>query len=412
MKYFLLTLAALCFGFTVHAQNNYEAGYYIDAAGQKIEGLIKNEDWKNTPSTIKYKKNDQDAPVVVDLASLTMFEIYEHFKYSKHSIQVDITSDKVDKIDVDQEPNYVQKTVLLKHLIEGEATLYNYSEGHINQFYYSFTADSIKPLVHKKYLSADRAAVLENNYFRSQLLHDFNCEITGKDVVKNTAYYSKSLIKFFKAYNECSQGTFVSFEKKKKKFDFHLNAKLGVTYNSVSLEKSSTTGYYQDNLDFDAKLGIRPGIEAEVILPFNNNKWSITAEPSYTSFSNDVTNPEEITRGNQPVSAEITYKAINIEAGIRYAMFLNNTSKLYTGLGIATHIDMGSNAVTYHFESEENLVYDTKSATNIYFGAGYKFADTYIIEFRFYTQSDLTSQYIQQVSKLNSFSLTLGYTLF
>ncbi len=63
MKNLLLLVMLLSFSF-LNAQNNFEEGYYIDNSGNKINCLIKNLDWKNSPESIVVKNNNGEEKLI------------------------------------------------------------------------------------------------------------------------------------------------------------------------------------------------------------------------------------------------------------------------------------------------------------------------------------------------------------
>ena len=55
MKKQLLILLIFISTFNSYAQTSFEKGYFINNEGQKTDCLIKNIDWKDNPTEIKFK---------------------------------------------------------------------------------------------------------------------------------------------------------------------------------------------------------------------------------------------------------------------------------------------------------------------------------------------------------------------
>ena len=75
MKKHLLFLLTALLSIGGYAQVKFESGYYISNAGQKIEGLIKNVDWENNPTTFEYKASEEAAPKTLAIRSVEEFGV-------------------------------------------------------------------------------------------------------------------------------------------------------------------------------------------------------------------------------------------------------------------------------------------------------------------------------------------------
>src|SRR5690606_23270188 len=125
----------------------------------------------------------------------------------------------------------VAQSIVLQILIKGYATLYK----HNNEiFLYSKGAEGeIKQLVYSEYVNLDNR-IEKNNSYKLELYENLKCEkITANDVRK-TQYKEKSLLSFFREFNECTGESFTDFTKaeKKTKTIFHASILGGVNYNN------------------------------------------------------------------------------------------------------------------------------------------------------------------------------------
>ena len=104
--------------------------------------------------------------------------------------------------------------------------------------------------------------------------------------------------------------------------------KAGVKNSSLEIENSLS---HLRDTNFGTKLGFSVGIEAEFILPFNNNKWALLIEPTYQYFNTKKETPD--------LTSEINYSSIEIPIGVRHYMFINQKSKIFiNGLIIMVEI--------------------------------------------------------------------------
>ena len=109
---------------TVFSQTSFKPGYIIKSNGQKIDCLIKNEDWKGSPTTFEFKTDENSEVKLGDISTIKEFGSADNFKYISATTEVDQSSDKVGKLTEDRNPVYKGETIFLKVLVEGKASLY------------------------------------------------------------------------------------------------------------------------------------------------------------------------------------------------------------------------------------------------------------------------------------------------
>jgi len=176
-----------------------------------------------------------------------------------------------------------------------------------------------------------------------------------------------------------------------------LHLKGGLKSSSLEIENSVSN---LKDTDFGSKLGVTVGIEAEIILPFNHEKWSLLIEPTYQSF-----NSKKETTG---LTSEIDYKSIEVPIGLRYYMFINENSKLFINGFIVMAFNINSK---FNFKRQYESTLDIKSGSNLAFGFGYNYNGKYSVEHRYHTPRDLLTNYGAWGSEYNSLSLIFGYSI-
>ena len=158
-------------------------------------------------------------------------------------------------------------------------------------------------------------------------------------------------------------------------------------------------------IDFKNQISVRLGIEAEIVLPFNKNKWSIVLEPTYMYYNSKV---NYVVNGNSR-EASVDYKAIEFPLGIRHYFFLNNDSKIFINGFLVPEFNFSS---TIKF-SDNSDVLDIDVSSAFALGIGYKFKNKYSIEYRYTTNKNLLSRYDgKPEAKFMNSSLIFGYTFF
>ena len=78
------------------------------------------------------------------------------------------------------------------------------------------------------------------------------------------------------------------------------------------------------------------GLEAELILPFNKNKWAVTLEPTYTSYRKEVSGEFSSIIG-VTINTKSNFNFLNIPLGLRHYLFLkgNTSSKLFLNASLS-----------------------------------------------------------------------------
>lgn len=317
--------------FHANSQIKYEPGYFITNAGEKIDCLIKNLDWKNNPLKFSYRLNKDAAVQTGKIEDVKEFGITNISKYQRFVADIDSSSNESDELSSNAAPEFKTSEVFLKTLIEGSGTLYVYKQSKLTRFFYRANDTNAVALIYKIYKSADNG-ILENNTFREQLITHFSCnQIPLKP--GTLSYTEPALVKYFIAYNNCGQASSTNFSNKVKRDIIHLSIRPGISSSSLSVDNA-----YLDKTDYGNKITMRLGIEAEFVLPFNKNKWVVLVEPAYQYFKSSVQVK------NKEATAD--YKSLDIGAGFRYYFFLNAQSKIYLGALYNQSIPFGSKIVT------------------------------------------------------------------
>lgn len=403
-----LLLIILAFGINGYSQIIFEKGYFINNSNQKIDCLIKNNDWKNNPETFEYKLSENSEPAIADVKSAKEFGIYSISKYIRSTVKIDKSKENLDDLSYDKEPTYVEEVLFLKVLVEGKSNLYYYVNGNLQRFYYNTDSSAIEPLVYKKYLVSENV-VEENNQFKRQLWADLKCPTIGINKVENLHYKKNSILNFFMEYNKCSNSNFTRYDGKVKKDLVNLTLRAHLNNSSAYIRNTAYTR--NSTADFGSKSTLGFGIEAEYIFPFNKNKWSIFVEPTYQNFKAEIITDDFFVATKKLIS-NINYSSIEVPLGIRHYLFLNKNSKLFINASYVFDFNLKS---SIEIRRDDNTYYNSllvSTLNNTSFGIGYKFKDKYSIETRYQTSRTLLSDYLFWDSSYTTASLIFGYSLF
>ncbi len=414
MKKQLLTLALILVslsGIESYSQIVFESGYFIDESNQKIECLIKNIDWYNNPTKFEYKLSQDSEVQTTTVQTVKEFGVNNCFKYIRAKVEIDRSINKIGSFSFERDPVFQEEVLFLKVLLEGPSSLFLYKDGELTRFFYSMDDSEITQLVFKNYATDDDGMTFaENNFYKQQLFLMFKCNDLREKDFELLEYEKRYLERLFVKYNECVDPNYVSNQPKEKKEIINLSLRPGLSYSNLTI---SNVLYSNTNSEFNNLIGIRFGIEAEFVMPFNKNKWGLIIEPNYQSIKAERTQHSDFIRDG--FISKIDYKIFQLPVGIRHYFYLNEKSKLFANISCVLNLSEANSSVSF-FEIDgtpRKEYLKIKSASRCSFGLGYKYRNRYSLEMQYKANGDILSDYVYwRSSDFNSFSIIFGYSLF
>lgn len=397
----LLTLSNKSF-----SQINFENGYFINVSSQKTECLIKNSDWKNNPTEFEYMLFQDTIAQKASIETVAEFGINGVSKFISTAVKIDRSSDKANELGTDRKPNFQEEQLFLKVLIEGKSSLFLYEDGNVTRFFYNINGSEIKQLIYKRYLID--ISIAQNNYFKQQIFTDLKCQAILLNHVEHLRYTKRDLERIFIKHNECTSSNFVNYDHKQKKDLFNLSLRPGFNYSNLNIHHSPSDLW---DINLDNKLSFRFGIEAEFVLPYNGNKWSIIIEPTYQYYSSEKTIENNRISGGILIS-EVNYQSIELPIGVRHYFFLNDNSKLFADISCILDFSNSSFIEYKRFDGSVLASLEVKSRPNFGLGAGYKYKNKYSLGMRYQTSREISSDHTSWICSYKTFSVIFGYTLF
>jgi hypothetical protein len=389
-----------------YSQINFEKGYIINDTGNREDCLIKNIDWDNNPTEITYKFSETEEVKVATIQNIKEFGVGNHTKYIKFTVEIDRSSERLNKMSSNRNPEFKTETLLLKVLVEGEASLYKYNDNSLIRYFYKVENKPVKQLVYKAFMLPDNQTKGRNEMYKQQLLNSLKCSNISYKNIKALDYQKRKLISIFSKYNQCKSSDFVEFNKKKKK-SFNINAKIGLNNSSFLIQNNLNKTH---SVYFDNKLGVRVAVEVEYILPFNKNKWGIVLEPSYQTYKDEQSIDVSDVSGGKLISS-VDYSSFEIPLGIRYYLFLNENSKLFVNAFFIANYSNLSKIETERIDNSNYESINVNQRWNLGFGVGYNYKK-YSFEFRTQTPRSFSTPGSFREIEYKATSIILGYTIF
>lgn len=391
---FLLFLGFISFYLIPAAQIRYESGYFITNEGKKVDCVIKNEDWYRNPKSFLYKSGEHVTPETGRLTDIKEFHIVNGPRYIRFLADIDTSGSNLQALSRNRAPEFKQERVFLKVLTDGPVYLYGYTEGNLKRYFFGRADSVVTPLVYKQYMIGDEK-ISENILYQTQLLQILNeaNPSLSKRLATSTRYNEKDLTKLFRQLNGTSGSEYV--QKASKKDRFNLTLKAGAQLASLKMQDEIVPN--PESL-FGTKLGPRLGVEAESVLPFKKNKWSLFAGAFYTTYKSTIRNAGYLEAAD--------YKAINFTFGGRHYFFVNDHSRLFAAgeINLATPINSSIHKERYSRQ------FDLMGNLSPVLSGGWK-NKKYSIELRYAFPVNIIDQLSVGV-RYQATALTLGYELF
>jgi hypothetical protein len=414
MKKMLSVLLSFCIAL-ISAQVKFEKGYIINSNDVKKDVLIKNQGWVSTPDNFVYKADENSAENTGTPNTIKEFGIYNETKYISYNGDIDYSSDNLDDLSNSKAPELKKGLVFLKEVVKGNKSLYFYQKQNFGRYFYSDSDSSIQPLIYKKYyFNGSSSQVATNDDYINQLQTIFSDDSNAKALAAKTKYTASDLKKVFSLYNSKFSGPASSneqsFSETKKKAKFNLSIRPGANFYSP-LKIAQTYG----NEGFPSKTGVRIGVEAEIVLPFNKNKWSVVLEPTFSLYNNKTTIKTNDNLYNMHME---NYSFFSLPLSLRHYMFINDDSKIFINAGINILSIKTSSSETIDLDYD-GTVFDklqlspSQSFKSAVFGIGFNYKSKYSIEARYNTSTNLLDQKRNAATAdLKYVSLILGYNIF
>ena len=241
------------------------------------------------------------------------------------------------------------------------------------------------------------SSINENNYYKQQLSVILKSDDTKPSDFKNLKYDKKSLVAVIQNFNEAKGGKSTNFEIKQNQSSFNLNVFAGVNFTSLTISNELYNS--SKDINFSSKAVFIVGLEAEFVLPFNQNKWALFVDPNFGSYSN-------IVKGENNKDFIVDYKFIELPIGIRYSFFINDESRIFLNGGFVVPFNLDS-TISYN-NSYGTTELSVSSTSNLFIGAGYR-RNNIGIEIRYNTPRELLGDYKTWKSNYNSIGVLVSY---
>ena len=386
MKTCLALLFLSLFVLNLSGQIRFERAYFIDNQGNKTECLIKNSDWNDNPNSFVYRATETTRTNSASIETVQEFGVYNFSKYIRAKVDIDRSSGDISKMDYFGNAVFHSEELFLKVLIEGAMSLYQYTDGDLNLFFYQTPTQGIRQLVYKKYI-VDQNTIASNVEFREQLA-GAKCAQARPELLQELKYYKTELVKYLIAYHQCQGLSFTNYDGKIKRDLFNLRVTTGLSFSDFVFV--GVDGFSQ-------RATPRLGLDLEFVLPFNKSKWAFFVEPNLQSFFATESIRNDLT--------SINYRALEVPTGLRHYFFI--TEDLRFSLSAAYAFELSFNSAMNRIDGRQ---YELSGGNVLAGGAGMSYKK-FSAELRWYEKKDLLRLYPFLESDLSKVAVVLGWKL-
>jgi hypothetical protein len=402
------------------AQNSYKPGSIKFRNGDTKEVLIKYNAWKLTPQKINYKIPGNENINTVTIEDLNEFTINDIGRYVAADVRIDVSSKFDKRISSSADPEWENQRILLEEIIGvGTRLYYHKTKSYARFFYQKEGSEDYVQLIYKAYMLRSSFRSYNRGY-RKQLKDNFICP--GQDVdFKSLDFNYKTIINFFSDYNRCRGFEVQTTNKPKAKINFGVMVGLS-SYSGDFTKLPRILGNQltaQAVSDFESTVGLRLGIGGELVLPYQNNQWSMIFDGQYEQFTNkgvftDQTHVGIIVpfaRGDQSWNLDLSHFIFGL--GLRRYIYTGTDQKLFVNAGVnlnfalqlSSSMELGA---VDNIENAGDVTLEIAERNSFFAGLGYSWSK-YSFEARYGMPRELLSTQSFLSSKYNSISLIFKY---
>ncbi len=366
----------LCLTMNVSGQRVFQTGTIITLNGDSTSAQISASNWVTNPEFIRYKTSEDGEMTTVRPGDIRGFIIPTKGTFVSATLEIDQSSDKIDRLSGSDQPKWESMAVFLKQIVRGTINLYSYRSTNVNRLIVQKPGGEYQQLVYKLYLSSSRN-LLYNRAFRKQLWENFNCGIT-KDQLREVEYSAKSLTKFFLKYAECTGGKALELKTSREKGSFKFYGAAGAgsingDYKEFSIDQTA----FESSVSFRVDLGVEYRFPSQnpiaLFLNIGSESFSTTGVWPDQVFLNERRTAQVI--ADQPWTVDVSYGTVGF--GVRKYYYFNRDSGLKLSLLCIPQFTLWSNSQVEKLDIPDARntpgILTMEENTHFGLGAGYVF---------------------------------------
>lgn len=324
IKYLSISLLLLLNGVHLYAQAKLVPGYIVQLSGDTLRGQIDYRNWSMNPQKISFKNNTGSKTIEYSPLDIIGFSVLDE-TYNSAIVKVD--SSNTEKLSESPIFEFRTDTVFLQRIFQGSKSLYFYKDRLNQNNFYIYDNSQYVLLEYKNYITKDKKLkefLTSNKRYIGQLrlyLENFN---NIDKYLTNIEYKSNNLEKLFEAYYK-NNPTKLYQSRSIEKIKAEYGIVAGINRIDLSFKTSSLSFYPLPEANFENSLNIAGGFFFNIVLPRNNNRWSIYNELFYTRYNtNAVFNNYQNDNRYEIHNYNVGYSYLKLNNMVRYKYPIGN----------------------------------------------------------------------------------------
>ena len=395
MRYICLMLLFTALSSQAFSQALFEKGHYTDLDGNKNEGLISINSITDDEPNLLFKKKYRAKADTVYYGDVSEIRV-SNFKFTRQNVRTLASGTSL------KDSVFVEKSLLLKVELDGEATLFSNQDDEGFTFYFTLPGRSTEELFYSQYVRKDGRAA-RDNAFREQLKNALDC---GDVNFFSLKYEKAQLLNVFSEYNECKESDFRTYTGIPALSFKYLNIGIGAGASPYFIESTNTI----EDTEIARFTGTTPYIEADIeyLIPSLNNRIGFFVTGGYLNFSGSN---ERILLGTEQ-EIYLKYEVFQSTFGVRGYWPFNNTLKLYGEVGLGKDFET-EKGISIDYSVDGRGIQDveqTRLTGHLTGGLGVAFFNRYIIQAKFkHLDSQISNRSSDQRVKQAIFMIGFKY---
>jgi hypothetical protein len=304
IRFFLILFTCSAF-----AQDNFVQGEVVINNGDTLKGEINYQDWKVTPEKIEFKSGG--ILRVFRVSDVKSFKV-KGDRFISEKIKLDVTVQKLQRMNRTDKPRFTEKKVFLNVLEEGDVSLYEYYDSRPH--YFAKKGNDLIELTNRAYLDDDNNLITNKKYL-GQLSLLLN-ECSSVRISENLSYKRKELSKLIGKYNTCINPSLEGgYTKDLNRKTSHFYATAGFFASNLAIESRAIT---LKNFDGGSLSTPSIGVAYEIGISKNRQKWAMYTELVYNRYNQSYDNDKPSTSFVKYDPLKVDYSTIGLSVLFRY----------------------------------------------------------------------------------------------
>ncbi|MBU1008953.1 MAG: PorT family protein [Bacteroidetes bacterium] len=330
-----LMILFMMIGFSVNAQENYEPGYVISQSGDTLFGYIDYRNWEASPEKIGFVLMPGGDKNYYSPVNIRQFGVHNEI-YISAEVEIEISRDITADLEEFAPVKLRTERGFLQALVLGPKSLFFYKNLADKAQYYIWQNGAYELLVYKRYLlrQDESTSIQVNRKYIAQLALYFQDCPGMKTLPDDLAYNEKNLTQVFTDYYACVDQQ-AGYEKKADKLGVEFGLVAGVSFTNLKFKGDPD---YLPGTDYTQSVNFVAGISLNLVLPRNQQRWSVFNDLSYVAFEVsgqvvEYTNPQRYIT----TATTIGYNSLKLTDLLRYTFPVGKAS-IFVNAGFSNSI--------------------------------------------------------------------------